>query len=119
MGRCGVVLDLGQAQLVHVFMRQPGVVPAADVFECGGQRPARLPAQAGTGFGDVELEVIGLVRVIATVLLPACAVAPTVDHVLNNPLHRAGIVVLGAEVPAFCKGLALGVEVFGQGEVAA
>ena len=101
---------MAQAQLLHVFMGQPSLVPRADVFQCRAQGPPWLPSQAGFCFRNVELEVVGLVRVDATVLLPACTVAPDLDHMLDDPLHCSGIVVIGAEVPAFGKGLALGVE---------
>ena len=98
---------------MHILPIEPSLVPVSDVFKCLFKRPTGHPMQALLGFGDVELEVVGLVRVIANIFYPAGVVAPTVDHLINNPMHRAGIFVLGAEVPAFCKGLTLGVELFG------
>ena len=73
-------------------VRQPLVVRA----------PRRqVAAQALFGFGYIELEVVGLVRVFAWLQLPTGALPPSLAKVLNDPLDRTGIFVTGAKVPAF------------------
>ena len=92
---------------MHVLPIEPSSVPVGNVFKRKLKRPARRPVQALLGFGDVELEVIGLVRVVAWLQLPTGALPPGLAKVINDPLHRAGVFVTGAKVPALGKILAL------------
>ena len=59
--------------------------------------------QALLGFGDVELEVIGLVWVFACLQLPTGPTPPSLAQMFNDPLYGAGVFFTGAKVPALGK----------------
>src|SRR4051812_29862594 len=75
-------------------------MPGDDVLQRVGEAPAGLPAEAGASLRDVELQVVGLMRMTAAVELPAGAPSPVFDELFDDPLNGAGVLVARAEVPA-------------------
>ena len=65
-----VLVNLRHGKGFHIYPRQPLLMPLDRGMQRFLQRPPWLPAQAGLGFGDVELEVVGFMRVNTAVLLP-------------------------------------------------
>ena len=99
-------------------MRVVCPVPDDDGLKGLAQFPVRLPTQRGACFGAVELEVMGFVRMGAAVQVPACAVAPVLSELLDDPLYGLGVFFSGTKVKGLRKGWALGVEIFSKCKVA-
>ena len=78
------------------------------------QFPMRLPTQRGACFGAVELEVMGFVWMGAAVQVPACAVAPALCELLDDPLHGLDVFFCRTKVKGFRKDWALSVEIFSK-----
>src|SRR3954469_17207718 len=113
-----VVLDLPQAEGLHVPAGGVGLVPIDDAFQRVGERPARAPAEAGARFGTVELEISGFVRSFGGLRLPRGRAAPARAERLGDPLHGARVLVGGAEVPRLGEFRAALVEPLREREVA-
>ena len=63
--------------------------------------------QALARLENVELEVAGLVRVVAGIDLPAGTLPQRQGQLPDDPLYWLGVVAVRAEVPAFGEGRAV------------
>ena len=50
--------------------------------------PARVPVQAQSRLGTIELKVMRLVRLFASIELPAGSFIPLLCEAFDDPLHR-------------------------------
>ena len=79
--------------------------------------PARMPVQAAFCLGTIQLQVMRLMRVLAAIRHPARALTPCRSEPLHDPLHRLGIFIVRAEVPAFGIGRAFFIELLRQHQI--
>jgi hypothetical protein len=96
--RGGERLDLRGRRRADVGAVAQREVPLGDALDRLGERPARAPAEALPRARGVELEEVRLVRVRARVDPPLQRVGPALGEAVDDPAHRAGVLVGRAEV---------------------
>jgi hypothetical protein len=72
-----------------------------DILQGSLKIPTWPPPQSRLGFGDVKLEIVGFVRVLAWVLVPIGTFPPAKRKLFNNPLDWPGIFIVRPKVPTF------------------
>jgi hypothetical protein len=114
--RC--IVDLAQAQ--RAGTSSPASQPRARPRWSSAivQAPARLPAQPCARLGDVQLEELRFVRMLAAIEPPARTVAPLPHSCSTIHCTGARVVVARAEVPAFGERGAIRPQALRQHQVA-